>query len=165
MQELVKARLENAGYRVITTRVDDTFVDLIDRSKHVNSTNSDLFLSLHFNAGPSTSNGIETYYYEYDANYPSRINQKYHNNSERLSKSAALASAIQEGTVSATGAKNNGVQRNTFAVLRETTAPAVLVELGYMSNKEEFSRIRTKSYQEKLANGIVSGINRYYSTL
>lgn len=75
-----------------------------------------------------------------------------------------LANAIQAATVSNTGAKNNGVLRNTFAVLRETTAPAVLLELGYMSNPTEFQRINSSAYQEKLAQGIVSGILSYYKT-
>ncbi len=81
-----------------------------------------------------------------------------------MSRSSVLAEAIQAATTAKTGAKNNCVLRNTFAVLRETTAPAVLVELGYMSNASEFQNISNVNYQEKLAQGIVSGILSYYQT-
>ncbi|MGT2932495.1 N-acetylmuramoyl-L-alanine amidase [Streptococcus catagoni] len=163
MQNLVKAKLETAGYTVLTTRTSDTYVDLIPRSEKANQSLSDLFISLHFNAAPNDSaNGIETYYYQYYEEYPSAINQDYHNDAERLARSSYLAEAIQAATVLNTKAKNNGVLRNTFAVLRETTAPAVLLELGYMSNQAEFQKINTAAYQEKLAQGIVSGILSYY---
>ncbi len=162
MQGLVKSRLESAGYTVLTTRTTDASVELLDRSKKVNASDSDIFVSIHFNAGASTASGIETYYYEYYSEYPSSINQNYHNNGTRLSMSSELAKSIQSSVVSLTGAKNNGVKRNTFAVLRETTAPAVLLELGYMSNPSEFQSISSKAYQEKLADGIISGILSYY---
>lgn len=165
MQTLVKSKLEAQGYTVVTTRTDDTFTDLLPRSEKANNSLSDLFVSLHFNASTSSqASGIETYYYEYYKEYPSRINEIFHNDSERLSRSSVLAEAIQAATTAKTGAKNNGVLRNTFAVLRETTAPAVLVELGYMSNASEFQNISNAIYQEKLAQGIVSGILSYYQT-
>lgn len=165
MQTLVKSKLEAQGYTVVTTRTDDTFTDLLPRSEKANNSLSDLFVSLHFNASTSSqASGIETYYYEYYEEYPSRINEIFHNDPERLSRSSVLAEAIQAATTAKTGAKNNGVLRNTFAVLRETTAPAVLVELGYMSNASEFQNISNVNYQEKLAQGIVSGILSYYQT-
>lgn len=165
MQTLVKSKLEAQGYTVVTTRTDDTFTDLLPRSEKANNSLSDLFVSLHFNASTSSqASGIETYYYEYYKEYPSRINEIFHNDPERLSRSSVLAEAIQAATTAKTGAKNNGVLRNTFAVLRETTAPAVLVELGYMSNASEFQNISNAIYQEKLAQGIVSGILSYYQT-
>lgn len=165
MQTLVKSKLESQGYTVVTTRTDDSFTDLLPRSEKANNSLSDLFVSLHFNASTSSqASGIETYYYEYYEEYPSRINEIFHNDPERLSRSSVLAEAIQAATTAKTGAKNNGVLRNTFAVLRETTAPAVLVELGYMSNASEFQNISNVNYQEKLAQGIVSGILSYYQT-
>ena len=165
MQSLVKAKLERAGYRVVTTRDTDTHVDLLSRSTKVNASNADLFISIHFNASPhATAQGIETYYYQYYPEYQPAINKTYHNHQERLRRSALLAAAIQNATVQATYAQNNGVLRETFAVLRETTAPAVLLELGYMSNARELRQITQPSYQEKLATGIVSGIFSYYKT-
>ena len=164
IQSRVKAKLEAEGYQVVTTRTSDTYVDLTDRSHAANASESDIFVSIHINAsGSSAAQGIETYYYQPYAEYPSRINATYHANPTRLSMSDTLANAIQSSLINATGAQNQGVKRQTFAVLRETTAPAVLLELGFLSNPQEAARLNTSAYQETLANAIVAGIKRYYS--
>ncbi|WP_455471558.1 N-acetylmuramoyl-L-alanine amidase [Streptococcus salivarius] len=163
IQSRVKAKLEAEGYQVVTTRTSDTYVDLTDRSRVANASESDIFVSIHINAsGSSAAQGIETYYYQPYAEYPSRINATYHANSTRLSMSDTLANAIQSSLINATGAQNQGVKRQTFAVLRETTAPAVLLELGFLSNPQEAARLNTSAYQETLANAIVAGIKSYY---
>ena len=164
IQSRVKAKLEAEGYQVVTTRTSDKYVDLTDRSHAANASESDIFVSIHINAsGSSAAQGIETYYYQPYAEYPSRINATYHANPTRLSMSDTLANAIQSSLINATGAQNQGVKRQTFAVLRETTAPAVLLELGFLSNPQEAARLNTSAYQETLANAIVAGIKRYYS--
>ena len=164
IQSRVKAKLEAEGYQVVTTRTSDTYVDLTDRSRAANASESDIFVSIHINAsGSSAAQGIETYYYQPYAEYPSRINATYHANPTRLSMSDTLANAIQSSLINATGAQNQGVKSQTFAVLRETTAPAVLLELGFLSNPQEAARLNTSAYQETLANAIVAGIKRYYS--
>ena len=163
IQSRVKAKLESEGYQVVTTRTSDTYVDLTDRSRAANASESDIFVSIHINAsGSSAAQGIETYYYQPYAEYPSRINATYHANPTRLSMSDTLANAIQSSLINATGAQNQGVKRQTFAVLRETTAPAVLLELGFLSNPQEAARLNTSAYQETLANAIVAGIKSYY---
>ena len=163
IQSRVKAKLEAEGYQVVTTRTSDTFVDLTDRSRAANASESDIFVSIHINAsGSSAAQGIETYYYQPYAEYPSRINATYHANPTRLSMSDTLANAIQSSLINATGAQNQGVKRQTFAVLRETTAPAVLLELGFLSNPQEAARLNTSAYQETLANAIVARIKSYY---
>ena len=163
IQNRVKAKLESEGYQVVTTRTSDTYVDLTDRSRAANASESDVFVSIHINAsGSSAAQGIETYYYQPYAEYPSRINATYHANPTRLSMSDTLANAIQSSLINATGAQNQGVKRQTFAVLRETTAPAVLLELGFLSNPQEAARLNTSAYQETLANAIVAGIKSYY---
>ena len=163
IQSRVKAKLEAEGYQVVTTRTSDTYVDLTDRSRAANASESDIFVSIHINAsGSSAAQGIETYYYQPYAEYLSRINATYHANPTRLSMSDTLANAIQSSLINATGAQNQGVKRQTFAVLRETTAPAVLLELGFLSNPQEAARLNTSAYQETLANAIVAGIKSYY---
>ena len=163
IQSRVKAKLEAEGYQVVTTRTSDTYVDLTDRSRAANASESDIFVSIHINAsGSSAAQGIETYYYQPYAEYPSRINATYHANPTRLSMSDTLANAIQSSLINATGAQNQGVKRQTFAILRETTAPAVLLELGFLSNPQEAARLNTSAYQETLANAIVAGIKSYY---
>ena len=163
IQSRVKAKLEAEGYQVVTTRTSDTYVDLTDRSRAANASESDIIVSIHINAsGSSAAQGIETYYYQPYAEYPSRINATYHANPTRLSMSDTLANAIQSSLINATGAQNQGVKRQTFAVLRETTAPAVLLELGFLSNPQEAARLNTSAYQETLANAIVAGVKSYY---
>ena len=113
IQSRVKAKLEAEGYQVVTTRTSDTYVDLTDRSRAANASESDIFVSIHINAsGSSASQGIETYYYQPYAEYPSRINATYHANPIRLSMSDTLANAIQSSLINATGAQNQGVKRN-----------------------------------------------------
>ncbi|TWT10453.1 SH3 domain-containing protein [Streptococcus sp. sy004] len=161
--QLVKNQLEDAGYAVESSRTSAASVGLLERSADANDTNSDIFVSIHVNASATSSTaGVETYWYEPDSNYPSQLNSRYHVDTERLKRSAYLAESIQAATVSKTGANDRGVQRNTFAVLRETTAPAVLVEVGYLSNPVERANLVTENYQQQVASAIVGGILDYY---
>ena len=157
--------LENAGYAVIMSRTTDTFIDhSVDRSKMANATGADIFISVHHNAMPNNTavNGIETFWYEYDPDYPSRINQDMHNNPDRLLKSSVLATEIHNGLIRHTGAFNRGVRRDTFAVLRESKMPAALLEFGFMSNSAELNLLMSDSYQNKLVKGVVDGVNAYF---
>lgn len=166
MQNRLKAKLEKQGYKVVMTSAGDTATSLIGRSQKANASNADIFISIHYNAAPNASiQGIETYYYQDYKEYPSTINKAYHTNAKRLSLSNALATAIQNNVVASSKGINRGVKRNTFSVLRETTAPSVLLELGYLSNRSESNKIKSEAYREKLANGIVNGINAYYKKL
>jgi len=167
--KMVKQDLLNLGYRVVMSREDDKDVSLLDRSKMANEIDAKtkIFVSIHNNAAPSSSsvNGIETYYYQYYPEYPPEINQEKHNDPVRLEESRKLAEYIQNEMVVNTGAKNRGVFRNTFAVLRESKMPAILLEGGFMTNPTELSKLITPSYQRKLANGIVTGIQKYFGRI
>ena len=159
----VSSRLASLGYSVLTSRNTDKDVDLVSRADQANKSNADMFLSIHFNAGGrGASYGIETYYYMARPEYTPAINKDKHNDPERLEKSRKLAQKIQQSLVSKTGAYDRGVKRETFAVLRETSIPSILVELGFIDNREEANKIKTNEYQEKLADGIVDGIVEYY---
>ena len=106
----------------------------------VNKTNADFFISLHFNAkgNDTTVNlGIQTYSYKDEPGFPSKINKDWHNNPERMSESNRLAADIHSSLLAETGARDAGLLQATFAVLRETAKPAVLLEMGYMDNPEE----------------------------
>lgn len=162
IQRQLKARLEQAGYQVVLTRTGDSYMDLLERSRRANQSLADMFISIHFNASTnSAARGIETYHYQYYPGYAPQING-YHDNADRHERSSFLANAIHSATVQQAQAINNGVHRKTFAVLRETVAPSVLLELGYMSNPEENAKIRQASYQAKLVEGIFKGIQAYY---
>ena len=159
----VSSRLASLGYSVLTSRNTDKDVGLVSRADQANKSNADMFLSIHFNAGGrGASYGIETYYYKPEAGYTPAINKENHNNPERIEKSRKLANKIQQNLLYKTGAYDRGVKRASFAVLRETSIPSILVELGFIDNQEEVSKIKTNEYQEKLADGIVDGIVEYY---
>lgn len=163
----LRTKLEELGYKVLTSRDSDIDVDFVtERSRMVNKTNSDIFISIHFNAAGSTyskASGIQTYSYKDEPDYPSKINKYWHNHPDRMSKSRRLATAIHSSLLAETGAKDAGQLERSFAVLRETAKPAVLLELGYMDNFTENQQIRDSHYQDKLVAGIVKGIQKYYA--
>ena len=163
----LRKELEGLGYTVLSSRDSDVFVDFVtERSRMVNKTDSDIFISIHFNAsGNPASNraGIQTYSYEEAAGYPSKINPYWHNHPDRISESNRLAADIHSSLLAETGAKDAGRLRSSFAVLRETDKPAVLLELGYIDNFNENQQVRSDAYQNRLVAGIVKGIQKYYS--
>ena len=163
----LRKKLEELGYKVLTSRDSDIDVDFItERSRMVNKTNSDIFISIHFNATGSAyskSSGIQTYSYSDEPDYPSKINQYWHNHPDRMSESKRLATSIHSSLLAETGAKDAGLLESSFAVLRETAKPAVLLELGYIDNFAENQQIRDSHYQDKLVAGIVKGIQKYYA--
>ena len=163
----LRKELEGLGYTVLSSRDSDVFVDFVtERSRMVNKTDSDIFISIHFNAsGNPASNraGIQTYSYEEAAGYPSKINPYWHNHPDRISESNRLAADIHSSLLAETGAKDAGRLRSSFAVLRETDKPAVLLELGYIDNFNENQQVRSDAYQNRLVAGIVKGIQKYYA--
>ena len=163
----LRKKLEELGYTVLTSRDSDIDVDFVtERSRMVNKTNSDIFISIHFNATGSAyskASGIQTYSYKDEPDYPSKINPYWHNHPDRMSESKRLAAAIHSSLLAETGAKDAGLLESSFAVLRETAKPAVLLELGYMDNFTENQQIRDSHYQDKLVAGIVKGIQKYYA--
>ena len=159
----VSSKLASLGYTVLTSRNVDKDVDLVDRADQANKANADMLLSIHFNAGGrGIARGIETYYYQATADRVPKINKENHNNAERLERSRKLANKVQQNLLYQTGANDRGVKRASFTVLRETSIPSILVELGFIDNPEERNKIKTNEYQERLANGIVDGIVAYY---
>ena len=168
VSQQLKTKLESLGYTVIMSRSTDVFVDFVtERSKMSNETNADMFISIHFNATghglDSGEDGIQTYTYLSTRNIPSVINKKWHDNPTRLKYSYKLGSYIHQSVLATTQAKDAGLLAKSFAVLRETNKPAVLLELGYMDDSKESQKIRTKEYQQKLVDGITQGIQQYYN--
>ena len=168
VSQQLKTKLESLGYTVIMSRSTDVFVDFVtERSRMSNETNADMFISIHFNATghglDSGEDGIQTYMYQPTGNIPSVINKKWHDNPTRLKYSYKLGSYIHQSVLATTQAKDAGLLAKSFAVLRETNKPAVLLELGYMDDSKESKKIRTKEYQQKLVDGIVQGIQQYYN--
>ncbi|WP_099364752.1 N-acetylmuramoyl-L-alanine amidase [Fredinandcohnia onubensis] len=161
----VQSLLVNRGYTVYMSRNSDTYVSLLDRSKIANQLQPDIFVSIHHNNSASSSaNGIESYYYEYDSDYPPKINQSMHNNAERIKRSVTLTNAIQKNLLNNTGANNRGTDGAAYSVIRETSVPATLLELGFLSNSTERQKLKTDWYQNALAKAIADGIDEYFKT-
>ncbi|TYP72633.1 N-acetylmuramoyl-L-alanine amidase [Paenibacillus methanolicus] len=126
----------------IMTRSTDTFVELDGRVKIANDAKADLFISIHANRAASSSvSGVETYY--------TRANSK------------AFADIMHKHLVKGTGLKDRKVRTANFRVIKYTTMPAVLLECGYLSNKNDTSVLFTDAKQNQLAAEIVSGIKEY----
>ena len=163
----LRSELEKLGYTVLTSRDSDVYVDYVtERSEMVNKTDADVFISIHFNAtgvpGANRS-GVETYIYEPDPDITPRINKVAHDDPTRLSESKRLADNIHNSVVSIAGANDRGVRGSNYAVLRETVKPAVLLELGYIDSPE-YKKISDDKYQNKLVEGIVTGLRNFYKT-
>ena len=163
----LRSELEKLGYTVLTSRDSDVYVDYVtERSEMVNKTDADVFISIHFNAtgvpGANRS-GVETYIYEPDPDITPRINKVAHDDPTRLSESKRLADNIHNSVVSVAGANDRGVRGSNYAVLRETVKPAVLLELGYIDSPE-YKKISDDKYQNKLVEGIVTGLSNFYKT-
>ncbi len=141
--------LREKGYNVVLTRDKDVYVDLYDRSDMANSVGADIFVSIHANASPTNLDFEGTFTYSYP-------------NSTRGEK---LADCIQAAVVAETGSLDRGLLTNDYVVLRETTMPAALLEMGFMSCHRELERLGEPEYQEKISQGVVKGVERYLATL
>jgi N-acetylmuramoyl-L-alanine amidase len=127
--------------QVVLTRQDDTFVELNDRAAIANNLNATLFVSIHGNSYAKTSNGSETYYYN--------------------DVSLALAQTMHPHIIGATGFADKNVRKQKFRVVAATQMPAILCEIGYLSNPTEEAEMFTEEFQNRTAAAIVAGIKEY----
>ncbi|MFC3886171.1 SH3 domain-containing protein [Bacillus songklensis] len=140
---LVVSSLEKAGANVIMTRSDDTFISLSDRVAVSHKYKADAFISIHYNSASPKSSGVMSFYYT-------------------AAKEEKLAKCIQESLVQYTNMKDMGVRFGNFHVIRENKQPAVLLELGFLSNPSEEQYVKSKAFQESAAKAISEGIVRYF---
>ena len=144
----VKEILKDNGIRVEMTRDGDTYPTLTDRSDFANKLGASMFVSIHSNAAAeySEASGIEVYYSET-------------NNTDRYGiKSKTLASDIYKNMIKNTGAKARGVKTAQHVVTRTSEMPAVLIELGFLTNVKEAENLLDDSYRDLLASAIAAGV-------
>lgn len=141
----LKKNLEARGMRVIMTRSDDTFVSLEERVRITNAVKPDAFVSVHINSLESDSGicGIETYY-QNDCSIP-------------------LAQKIHGALVGQLAVPDRKVRKARFYVVNHTPHPAILAEVGFISNKQEREKLMSSDYQGKVADALGQGIIFYLS--
>ncbi|MDD2332149.1 MAG: N-acetylmuramoyl-L-alanine amidase [Candidatus Cloacimonetes bacterium] len=186
----LKSMLEKElGINVLLTRADDRFVSLYERTKYANDRAADLFVSIHANSSVSTaSKGIEVYYLSTATTTESRAVEALENSvvelyeggktatkkyddlaiilsdilqAEHLEASNNLASHVQLNLVAGTKAYDRGVKQANFYVLRGAFMPAILCELGFLSNPDEEVLLKNPEYQERMARTLFEGIKRF----
>jgi N-acetylmuramoyl-L-alanine amidase len=136
----ISSKLVEQGANVVMTRADDTFISLEDRTELAQIEDADLFLSIHFDAFESSDvHGMTTYY--------------------NKSQDQDLAQSIHDELFKLdTEIKDRGVMFGDYHVIRENTKPAILLELGYISNANEEKRMQSESFQEQISTNIVNGV-------
>jgi N-acetylmuramoyl-L-alanine amidase len=135
--------LKKQGVQVVITRDSDYFVDLAPRVAIAERVDADLFVSIHANSMPanrSDISGLETYYF---------------------SSGERLARTIHSSVLRNINIRDRGVRKARFYVLRKSSMPSVLVEVGFVTGREDSPRLGTSAYQNQMADAIARGILQY----
>ena len=179
---------EELGVRVVLTRGKDQFIGLRERTALANRERADLFLSIHVNAAPDgAATGTETYFLSNEAtDGAARRAAEYENRliagdagakggspdvlrsilwdlaqSDFQQESSRVAEAIQNSLDRALRRPSRGVKQAPFYVLGGAAMPAVLVEIGFISNPQEEQRLRDDGYRDRIARALVAGVASY----
>ncbi len=173
----VERDLAGSGLRVFMTRTSDMTVPLEERVQFALAKGADLYVSIHFNSGGGSAEGIETYCTapagesstanfsgtgsdrDADGDRAAVANNRYDG------PNAWLAHCVQKSLLQATRALDRGVRRSRFYVLRYANCPAILTECGFLTSPSEEQRILRSDYRETLAKAIADGILAYKRTL
>jgi len=159
--------LDSEGVATLMTRVGDTYVSLADRAAFANRVRNCIFVSIHFNEdNQPVASGVETYYAAHQITAGSFLASWLPFLWRPLSdspnaESRNLAELIQEAVVARTGTIDRGTQARQFFVIANVTSPAVLVEGGFLTNKEDISKLATEDYRDQIAAAVADGILRY----
>ena len=183
----VRDYLKKRGYKVYMTRSTDRFIKLRNRTRYANRKKADLFVSIHANASrKKKAYGIETYFlspsrssraekvaamenkvYIDDMNFYAKQSFLKFMNNHKIIASNKLAIDLQQGILLELRKYYNkvvdgGVREGPFWVLVGAQMPAVLIEVGFITNPNEAKRLKNKNYQKHIAKGIADGIERYF---
>ncbi|MDR0418346.1 MAG: N-acetylmuramoyl-L-alanine amidase [Puniceicoccales bacterium] len=161
--QLLQERLTKQQITVIMTRQTDIYKDLKDRSK--DAANADAFLSIHINAAQNPSaHGVECYVHRLKDNF---FENTKNNSSQKISQQwdIPLAYCVHSALQKETGLTDRGVKKANFAVFKKLPCPGVLVEIGFISNDNEASRLNNPTFQETIVQGIINGLKKYEENL
>ena len=183
----LKKTFEAAGVHVLMTRDSDVFISLNDRTAMASRPDVDLFVSIHANANRTRgANGIEVYYMGAFTKEDRKEDQRCSNEKKlcglfnmrndlpdlksivlsmlyeyKHALSPGLSDAISRGLQHETPRRNRGSKPERFFVLRNTLVPAVLVEVGFVTNPKESSLLKDGAYRQRLADAITKSILGY----
>ncbi|HEY0141600.1 MAG TPA: N-acetylmuramoyl-L-alanine amidase [Thermoanaerobaculia bacterium] len=184
----LREKLEADGFEVVATRNDDRTIALNDRARLANQSKSDIFVSIHVNAilAHTSSRGVETYYLGPTtdpkltalAAAENRVSGYSLADMRKLldgvyadargGESEQLAQSVQARLFEKLRAvdpalENWGTKRAPFLVLVTTDMPAILAEVGCLSNEKEAAMLRQPGYRQKIADALFEGIRAYAS--
>jgi N-acetylmuramoyl-L-alanine amidase len=167
-----RAHLANAGLKVYLTRDVDRQIPLRERTQKAAAWNADIFVSIHCNASATAgAEGIETYvvtssgHPSTNARNQSRPEAVSHRGNKYETANTILGYYLQRSLLRHMEAKDRGLRRARFLVLREAPCPAALVELGFLSNRREEELFLAADYREKAARALANGIIDYVSAV
>jgi len=162
--------LQAQGLATLMTRVGDSYVSLQDRAAVTNRARDCIFVSIHFNEGKKIVSGVETYYAEHQTSPAPRLVSWIPFFQGSAAESSTLASQslarfIQEAMVARTKEPDRGTKAEQFFVIANVDVPAVLVEAGFLSSKEDITKLESNDYREQMAAAVSEGILRYRDVL
>jgi N-acetylmuramoyl-L-alanine amidase len=147
--------LEELGARIVMTReTHETTLSNIDRAKLANESKADIMIRIHADAGPSASvAGMSVLV----------PGPEYQKNPGVVQKSKTLGEMILKNCVAETGAKNRGITvHSDMTGLNWPEMPVIILEMGFMTNKQEDALLSTPAYQDKIVAGIEKGVLEYF---
>jgi N-acetylmuramoyl-L-alanine amidase len=163
--------LDSEGVATLMTRLGDSYVSLADRAALGNRAKDSIFVSIHFNEdNKPVASGVETYYAAHQIDSGSTFASwlpffsRPASNSPKP-ESQSLAGFIQEALVARTRSVDRGTQAKQYFVIANVTSPAVLIEGGFITNKDELSKLASDDYRNQLAAAVADGILRYRHTM
>ena len=147
---VLRRLLERAGARVVMTRTSDTAIGIYERTTLAEHADAELLVSIHNNAfpdgvNPFENNGTSAYYFQ--------------------PRAVRLAMLVQDAMVRRMGLRNLGIGRGDLALVRPTWMPAVLCEGAFLMIPDQENALRTPSFQERYARGVMEGIEAYFREL
>jgi N-acetylmuramoyl-L-alanine amidase len=159
--------LQAQGLATLMTRVGDGYVSLADRVALANRARDCVFVSIHFNEGNKpVSSGVETYYAAHQSTTGTSLVSwlpflQQASSESPNTESQNLAGLVQDSLIVRTQSVNRGIKAEQFFVIANVRYPAVLVEGGFLTNKEDIARIGSEDYREQLAAAISEGVLNY----